>query len=44
MAKKNQDPRAAEIAEQIAAIGETDTFGTKKEICYLPEVLLSAQC
>ena len=39
MAKKNQDPRAAEIAEQIAAIGETDTFGTKKEIRYLPEVL-----
>ena len=39
MAKKNQDPRAAEIAAQIDAIGETDTFGTKKEIRYLPEVL-----
>ena len=39
MAKKNQDPRAAEIAAQIDVIGETDTFGTKKEIRYLPEVL-----
>ena len=39
MAKKNQDPRAAEIAAQIDTIGETDTFGTKKEIRYLPEVL-----
>ena len=39
MAKRKQDPRAVEIAEQIAAIGETDTFGTKKEIRYLPEVL-----
>ena len=39
MAKKRDDPRAEEIAAQIAAIGETDTFGAKVEVRYLPAIL-----
>ena len=31
--------REPEIRAQIDALGETDTFGTKKEIKYLPDVM-----
>lgn len=36
---KARDPRLEEIYRQIAAIGDTDTFGIRKEIKFLPEVL-----
>jgi len=32
-------PTLVEIEQQIKALGQVDTFGTKKEIKYLPEVL-----
>ena len=32
-----------EVQEQIAALGLTDTFGTKKEINFLPEVLRKSE-
>ena len=32
-----------EVQEQVAALGFTDTFGTKKEIKFLPEVLRGSE-
>ena len=32
-------PALTEIRAQIEALGEIDTFGTKKEIRYLPDVM-----
>ena len=34
-----QDPKLQNILKQIQDLGEVDTFGTKKEIKFLPEIL-----
>lgn len=36
-------PTLKQVQRQIKALGEVDTFGTKKEIRYLPEILTSEE-
>lgn len=38
---KESDDQLGEILNQIAALGDTDQFGTRKEIKYLPNILES---